>query len=422
MGFSPVTTYAQTPTIQAEGAILIDAKTGKILFEKNAHTPYYPASITKLMTTLLTIEALKPTQTITISEDAIHSIDAQSSSIGMRVGEQITVDQALRALLLMSDNHIANALAEAISSSTDAFAAQMTQKAQALGTTHTHFTNPHGLHDENHYTTAYDMALIVSALYDNPYFLEIMSEPVFEIPPTNKSSVARPLSQEHGLMNERRNSVLYRSDVIGGKTGFTNEARHTLVTVARQGDIDLIAVILKSEKSTLYDDTNALLDYGFNAYQTIDLHDTSSVLTSLPVYTIKSGELFEAAQADIAVFSDQSLLINKSIALTDISTNLHLPEYLDLGIQESGTVGTIDYIYDNEIIASNDLVIQNLTYQPAPFEASDPKETAFSLSVGMVIACFGTLFLVVGLFSQLRYRYKRRRYRHQKIHLSRKLK
>ena len=402
-------TQASTaPHVDAEGAILMDAKTGKILYEKNATTRYYPASITKLMTALLVIENLKPTNTITFSQDAIYGIESGSSSIGMRIGEQITVDQALHGLLLMSANEIANGLAEAVSGSTDAFSTFMTRRAQELGATNTNFMNPHGLHDENHYTTAYDMALIMRELYNNEYFLEIMSHPTYQIPPTNKSSEARPLSQEHGLMNERRNSALYRSDVIGGKTGYTDQARNTLVTASRQGDIDLIVVILKGSKSTMYDDTNRLLDYGFNSYHTLELHSTSSVLTNLPVYSLQSGELLQSAQVDISVASNESLLISRDIKLRDITTKLNLPEYLSLGVKEQEKIGTIDYIYANQIVATNDLIIAKLHYNSSPFSATNPQQTTLSFPFEWLLAVGGGLLGLLIVITLLRNRRRRK--------------
>lgn len=422
----PSTTWATeentVPSIVADAAILMDAKTGKILYEKNARNTYYPASITKLMTTLLIIENLKPTDTITFSQEAINSTPPGSSSIGIFAGEQLTVDQALHGLLLMSSNEIANGLAEAVSGSIDSFASLMTQKAKALGCTNTNFMNPHGFHDTNHYTTAYDMALIMRALYNNDYFLEIMSHMTYQIPPTNKSAEPRPLAQQHGLMNQIRNSALYRSDVIGGKTGYHNEAGNTLVTAARQGDIDLIAVILKGEGSSMYKDTNKLLDYGFNAYHTIELHKTSSLLKTLPVYAIKSGNLIEAAQGDVAVSSNESLLISRDIKLRDISTKLNLPEYLELGVKENEKVGTIDYIYNNQIIASNDLVISGLHFLSSPFGATNPNPTPFPFPIEWLIALIILIFILFLIFSSMKRRHQKRYFKTKKMRFSKTLK
>ena len=410
------------PNIAAGGAILMDAKTGEVLFEKNASTRFYPASITKLMTTLLVLENLKPSDLVTFSEEAIHSIEPGSSSIGMRIGEQITVDQALHGLLLMSANEIANGLAEKVSGSITNFATLMTKRAHALGATHTQFVNPHGLHDENHYTTAYDMALIAKELITHDYFLEIMKDSIYEIPPTNKSQEVRPLSQHHDLMNPYRDSRLYRPEVTGGKTGYTNEARHTLVTTASKNNIDLIVVILQSEKPTLYEDTTKLLDFGFDSYHTVDLHGTDDVIETLPVYAIQSGQLFETATCDISVVNQQSILVPKDIKFREITTSIELPEHLELGIQSGDSVGKISYLANNKVLSSNDLIISEIDFNASPFTASEPQSTHPAFPTGFFIF-LGVFILIAIIFIIILYRrHKRRFIRHKKLKFSKTLK
>lgn len=410
------------PTIGAESAILMDAKTGEVLFEKNSSLKQYPASITKLMTTLLTIENLKPSDVISFSEEAIYSIEPGSSSIGMRVGEQMTVDQALHGLLLMSANEVANGLAEKVSGSIDNFAIAMTQKAESLGAKNTHFINPHGLHDDNHYTTAYDMALIMRALYNNEYFLEIMGDVTYEIPPTNKSSEKRPLAQQHKLMSPFRDSRLYRQDVIGGKTGYTDIARHTLVTAARQGDIDLIVVILKGDKQGMYEDTSKLLDYGFSNYETFDLLAQDEVISTLPIYSIKSGKLIEFATCDIVASSDQSVLINKNIKLRDLVTNINLPEYLEMGINPGDVVGSIEYIYNNKIIARSDLKVAAFEYASSPYTANQPTKPLITFPLSSFLILLGILVAICILLILLIKRKRKKRFKHKKLKFSKTLK
>ena len=355
------------PTIHAESAILIDAKSKTILYEKNAHQKQYPASITKLMTALLAIENLSPTDLVTFSKEAIFSIERGSSHIGMDVGEQITVDQALHAVLLMSANEVANGIAETISGSIQNFAVKMTERAKELGAENTQFINPHGLHDDNHYTTAYDMAMITSYLYNNPYFLEIMSHTTYQIPSTNKTNEIRYLSQQHRLMNKQRDSRMFREDVIGGKTGYTDKARHTLVTVAKHGEIELIAVILKAERDAIYSDTNALLDYGINAYQTLALHPPGSTLKTLPMYSVKSGQPYQAGNCAISTERPLSVLVRKDIKEREITTDIKLPEYIEIGASKGDEVGSITYLYGSKILAQNKLIIKDIEFSPAPY-------------------------------------------------------
>lgn len=400
---------SDSPKIHAESAILIDAKNKTILYEKNAHEKYYPASITKIMTALLSIENLLPTDVITFSQDAIYGIERGSSHIGLDIDEQITVDQALHALLLMSANEVANGLAEEVSGSIENFAIKMTERAKELGAKNTNFVNPHGLHDDNHYSTAYDMALITSQIYDHPYFLEIMGHTTYQIPPTNKTSEIRYLSQQHGLMNQLRNSLLYRSDVVGGKTGYTDIARHTLVTIARKGDIDLIVVILKSEKDNLYQDTNILLDYGFNSYRTVNLNGPNSIIKSLPMYSVKSGKLYQLASCSITPEKELNLLINKNVKERDIKTAINLPEYIELGATKGDVVGTIDYLHNSKIIASNNLIIKNIEYLSSPYATVLPKTNKIiALANYYWLIALGTILIF------LLYIFIRRHYQHKK--------
>lgn len=355
-----------TPNIAAGAAILIDANTKTVLYEKNAYEKEYPASITKLMTALLAIENLSPTDTITFSTEAIFGIETGSSHIGINVDEQLTVDQALHGLLLMSANEVANGLAEAVSGSITAFTELMNQRAKELGTLNTHFVNPHGLHDDNHYTTAYDMALIASYLADNAYFLQIMQDTTYQIPATNKTNEIRYLYQQHKMLNPLRDAVIYREDVIGGKTGYTDQARHTLVTLARQGDTTLVAVVLQSEKDALYPDTAKLLDYGFNSYYSLQLHTTSDIVKTLPVYSIKSGQAYQAANCGLALTEDVSVVIPNTLTANDITLSFNIPDDLDTNIEINDKVGEVSFLLDSKIIAKSDLIVKQIEPLPEP--------------------------------------------------------
>ncbi|MEG2372937.1 MAG: D-alanyl-D-alanine carboxypeptidase family protein [Niameybacter sp.] len=418
-----ITSNLEASMIAAESAVLMDAKTGEILFEKNSHDRHYPASVTKLMTALLTIENLKPTDMITFSKEAIYSVEPGSSSIGMRVGEQITVDQALHGLLLTSANEVANGLAEKVSGSIDTFAVAMTKKAEALGAKDTNFKNPHGLDDVDHYTTAYDMALIARALCNSEYFLEIMKTVTYQIPPTNKVNEIRYLSQQHKLLNQFTDSTLYRSDAIGGKTGYTDIARHTLVTMAKRGEIELIAVILKGDSKTgIYKDTNQLLDYGFNAYQTFQLLKEDEIISKLPIYSIKSGKLIEFAHCDIVASSNESVLVNKNIKTRDIITNINLPEYLEMGVTLDQVVGSIEYLHNNKVLAKSDLKISNITYAASPYAANQPQKPTLTFPISAFLILLVLLLIILGTLIFFIKRKRKRKFKHKKLKFSKTLK
>lgn len=249
----------QEPVIAAEGAVVIEASTGKVLFAKNAETKYYPASITKLMTALLVAENCNLDDTVTFSATATTNLEAGAVSLNLTEGDKLTVRQCLYALLLKSANEVGNALAEHVAGSNAKFADMMNAKAAALGCTNTHFTNPHGLNDANHYTTPHDMALIARAAFENGTVRTVASTLSYQLPATKKNA-ARTITMGHKMLNP--SDSRYYPGMIGGKTGYTSKAGNTLVTAVEQDGVRLIAVVMKS-KSTHYTDTKALLDYGF---------------------------------------------------------------------------------------------------------------------------------------------------------------
>lgn len=255
--------WPQGPKIEGESAILVDMITGTVLYAKNADKVQYPASITKIMTALLAAEHLDMKDKLVMSESAAHGITiSDSSSIYADTGEELTMEQAMMAVMLQSANEMTLALAEETSGSVKKFVELMNLKARLLGCTGTHFNNPNGLPDELHYTTASDMAKIARAAWFNPTFRKYATTTYYEIPPTNKFAETRYLLNHHKMM--KGNTRAYEG-VLGGKTGYTDAAGNTLVTYARRGNLYLVSVVMKSVNGA-YSDTAALLDYGFNSF------------------------------------------------------------------------------------------------------------------------------------------------------------
>ena len=248
------------PAVSSEGAVLMDGASGKVLFSKNGDTRYYPASITKLMTALLVAENCSLDDTVTFSASATTNLESGAVSIGMVEGDTMTVRQCLYALLLKSANEVGNALAEHVSGSVRAFADRMNEKAAELGCTNTHFTNPHGLNDPEHYTTPKDMALIARAAFQNEMVKTVASTRTYSLPATKKNPSGLTVTMGHKMLNP--NDSRYYEGIIGGKTGYTSKAGNTLVTAAERNGVRMIAVVMKS-RSTHYVDTKAMLDYGF---------------------------------------------------------------------------------------------------------------------------------------------------------------
>lgn len=254
------TTQIPQPTIASEGAVLMDGATGTVLFSKNGDTQFYPASITKLMTALLVAENCSLDEVVTFSATATTNLESGAVSINMTEGDTMTVRQCLYALLLKSANEVGNALAEHVAGSNAAFADMMNARAAALGCTGTHFTNPHGLNDSNHYTTPHDMALIAREAFKNETVKTVAFTRTYTLPATKKNPSGLTVTMGHKMLNP--GDSRYYPGVIGGKTGYTSKAGNTLVTAAEQDGVRLIAVVMKS-KSTHYVDTKALFDYGF---------------------------------------------------------------------------------------------------------------------------------------------------------------
>lgn len=264
------------PAVAAEGAVLMDASTGQVLYGKNQDTQFYPASITKVMTALLVLEHCSLDDVVTFSASATTNLESGAVSLNITEGDKLTVEQALYGLLLKSANEIGNGLAEHVSGSISAFADLMNEKAKSLGCKNTHFANPHGLNDSTHKTTPYDMALILRAALQNDTFRKIDTTLTYEFPAT-KNAVARTITMGHKMMYP--SDSRYYEGIIGGKTGYTSLAGNTLVTGAERNGVRLIAVVMKS-KSTHYADTKAMLDYGFENYEALtgksSTTDTSS--------------------------------------------------------------------------------------------------------------------------------------------------
>ena len=258
-GTGTQTAAVQKPEISAEAGVLYDATHNVFLFEKNADEKLYPASITKLMTALLVMEHGNLNDTVTFSKAATTNLESGAVTLSLTEGDKVSVKDCMYGLLLKSANEVANGLAEYVSGSVSAFADLMNQKAAALGCTNTHFVNPNGLNDPNHYSTCRDMAKIAKAAFENPTIREISSTLSYTFPATKKAA-ARTITPGHKMLYPTDSR--YYSGILGGKTGYTSLAGNTLVTCVEQNGVRLIAVVMKAS-GTHYTDTKAMLDYGY---------------------------------------------------------------------------------------------------------------------------------------------------------------
>ena len=260
------------PQIQGKAAALIDSKSGEILFGKNENTPLPPASTTKIMTAILAVEKSKPFDIVTSGKNP--SL-IPPSCIGLKEGEKISMENLLYALLVKSANDSAVAIAEHISGSVPEFAKLMNNRAKLWGATNTHFVNPNGLPDPNHYTTARDLALIAKHVMENSYIRQIVATKYKVIEREDESAVK-------WLPNH--NKMLWRYEGANGvKTGYTKEAKQCLVASAARGDREFIAVVLGAQGSNVWTDSANLLDYGFNNFETIKQKSANQSVKTVPV-------------------------------------------------------------------------------------------------------------------------------------------
>ena len=255
--------WPQGPVISAEAAVLIEANTGAVLYAKNMDERLYPASTTKILTCTLAMENSDLNDMVTFSYDAVHSVPRDGSNIGIDAGESITMQQALEAILVGSANEVANGVAEHIAGSVDGFVDMMNARVEELGLQNTHFTNANGLYDDDHYTSAYDLAILGRDFFSHEILCKISRTPKVEF-------IASPTQPDTFTVNSK--NLLYPGKkyayeyLVGSKTGYTDKARQTLVSCAKKDGMELICVVLKEESPSQFTDTIALFDYGFNNF------------------------------------------------------------------------------------------------------------------------------------------------------------
>jgi D-alanyl-D-alanine carboxypeptidase len=354
------------PAYTSEAVVLMDAETGLILYGTNEHQELYPASITKIMTALVVLEQVYDLNTrIEFSHDAVFSIPRNSSHIYMDVGETLTVYDALMALMLPSANEVANALAEHVAGSVDEFARLMTRRAHALGAANTVFKNPSGLPASGHVTTAFDMALIKREAVRHPVFVDIIGTQYSRIPPTERQPLSRPLRNTNLLIHPGPH---FNNLVIGGKTGWTNAAGHTLVTYAYDGERRLIVSVLRGEGRATFSDTTALLNYGFALeFEPVTVFDPDSYELTVPVFQHVNGERTQVGTARLRAERELTLELPPGHCPTWIRHELDVPEYLQAPVLMGAEIGDGLAVYvQNKRVGRVPLVSQDtiLSYRP----------------------------------------------------------
>jgi len=357
------------PEYTAEAVVLMDANTGLVLYESNGDTQMYPASITKVMTALIVLEQNSDlNERIEFSNRAVFSIPRNSSHIAMDEGETLTILEALYGLMLASANEVSLALAEHTAGSIEEFVDLMNRRAASLGAVDTHFTNPSGLPGVGHVTTAYDMSLIMREAITNPTFVEIISTNRFDIPPTERQPEIRELLNTNRMI---RPGQFYSEYVVGGKTGWTNDAGNTLVTYAENGERRLIVTILRGEGTGAFTDTISLLDFGFNIpLEITTIFDEETYNVSVPVNQEIAGTQVELGRTNLRPANSLEFELPSNFDPSWLRYDLSIPETLTPPVLMGDAVGSVSVYVQNIRVGNVPLISQDAIF---PYTA--PTET-----------------------------------------------
>lgn len=370
--------WPKPPEVTSGAAIVMEASTGSVLYSKSAYDAFYPASTTKLMTSLLAIEQCPLSDIVTCSYDAVYSIGSDSSHIGLVVGESLTMENALYAILLASANEVSYAVAEHIGTTMEQFVDMMNERAAELGCVNTHFVNPHGLDDPDHYSCPYDLALIAKKAIEYTTFRRISGSYYHQIPETNKN-VARDIGNTHQIIRKR----ISCEGVFAGKTGTTSKAGSCLVTCAERDGMTLICVIMKAPNSTtVYDETIALLDYAFENFSLTPITASSGTETKNAFPMLFEDE--EALIADVSSplsVSDTSLVLPRGASYSDLTKEFTMTPSASFSSGEN-VIGEVAYYYADNYVGSAEILYHSageVAIQPSPTpitQSPTPEESA----------------------------------------------
>ncbi len=404
----------------ATAVMLYEINSGTMVYAKNIDEVRYPASITKVMTCLLALEHGNLTDQVTVSEEAMADQDPSGSSAGLIAGEVYSLEQLLYCLMIASGNDAAPVIAEHIAGNESDFIKMMNEKATALGCTSTHFANTHGLHDDNHYTTARDVAKIMLAAMEYDIFLDIYATTKYELPPTNMQEDPRTLLTTNFLIGTSVTAEYYDSRVIGGKTGFTTPAGRCIACTAQKGDLYYLCIVLGAsttvtdEGASIYGSfvtASKLLDRGFGDYTFATLVSPLSPVAQFPVANATESVVLTPAETI-------STLLPKGYneALLETRCTLDSPNGLTAPLEAGQVVGKVELYYDTLCVGSTDLrtmtAIQKQTFASAAVQAVEEiTESPWRLVVTVLSILLAFLVLLFFLSAWVRSRRRRRRQR-----------
>ena len=366
MIFSPfVNAEEEIPDIASPSALLMDYSSGKILYEKNINEKRYPASLTKIMTAIIVLENCELSDIATVSYDAVMSLSSGYVTANLQIGEELTVEQLLYVLMVGSSNDAAIVLAEHVSGSVEKFADLMNEKAKELGCTSTNFVNPNGAHDENHYSTAYDLALMARYAMQNETFRTLVSTTSYTLPITNKydreDRIFRTTNSLLHLDTSDRADNYYYQYATGIKNGFTTPAGNCLIASANKNNLELITVVLgagqtKDGLSQRYLDTLSLFDYGYSTYTLKQIINKGGIIQTL---NIKNATR-KTKKVEAVVANDVYALMKQADKNSAVLPEINLNDNLKAPLKKGDVIGSVTYTvegiqYTEDLLANNDV-------------------------------------------------------------------
>ena len=372
--------------LSCESAVVIDAATGMVLFEQKAHKKQYPASITKILTTLVALENSSLGETVTFSHNAIFGIEYGSSNVALNEGEKLTMEQCLYAIMLESANEVCLGVAEHIAGDVPSYVDMMNTKAAELGLKNTHFANPNGLHDDNHYTSAYDIAMISREALKNDTFRKITGTKTYILPPTNKQKLERYWTNHHDMLSGRRYPRYMTEDCFGGKTGYTSKAKSTLVTFEKRNGMELICVVMRANSVSgfpdfnQYTDTQILLDFAFDNYTSYDMNaeKNKSENKDTGLFT-KFNPIFDLETSPIHLGEDGKVILPNGTKLKDAQQTITYNTNVTLQDGDNN-IGEITYTYGDKTVGSTNIYFTQSNDNPVLTEGK-PIETVKSKNI-----------------------------------------
>lgn len=364
--------WPEGPAIGAEAAILIEMNTHTILYAKNIDERLYPASTTKIMTCLLAAQNCDLNDKVTFSHSAVYNVPSDGSNMGMDEGETITLEQAMYGVLVGSANEAASAVGEHVAATlgkeatTESFAQIMNEKAKELGCKNTHFMNANGLYDDNHYTSAYDLALIGCEFFNNEILCKMSSTPTYNIPPSSTQPDDIWINSKNKLFKNREYAYPY---LLGSKTGFVSQSRQTLVSGAQKDGIKLVCVVFMEETPAQFEDTIKLFNYGFENFKRLMIGDyeTKYSIDNLDLFDTDS-DLFGDSTPLMTLEKDSYIVVPATAEFDDVSSKVSYSDET-----ASDVIATIEYSYSDVCVGTCDITFSGT--KPEQFDFSSKEES-----------------------------------------------